>query len=605
MRRDLRKSAFLVLGVIFTAAAVRAQTISGTVRDAENGPPLASMVVEAYTPTGTLQARTTTDANGHYDLAVPAGSYRVLAYDQAGTYATGFAGDAPSFEESAPVTVKSGATVTLDFLLHHGVTISGRVTTNGGMRSFTVAAYNLSGTRRGFIATNDSGSYSIVLPPGSYKFVAYDDAGAFAPSFFRDQSSFTAADIVTVAAGRAAPAVDFFLQLGAHVSGSVTDSNGNPIANASVLAYSAEGKFVSFATTTADGRFTMTLTPGAYRLVAVDNAFKFAAAFLGGAASFENSQVLRLIAGQVTSNLTFLLEPGGLVAGRVVDAVSGAGIAGITVAAYNPDGSSRTFVTTDANGRYVLLLPPGNFRIAAFDPSLIYATQFYPQGTSFFAAVVISSTAGSSISLQPLSLVHGGRVSGIVTDGINHGAIGGAVILAYDTNGNLTGRTTSASNGTYRLVLPPGSYRVVASDPQLFYAPGYSGGATNFDEATTLKIAADTDTTADFALQRGTLVSGSVVNASHEPVAGLEVTILDLNGNRVASATTAADGTFKLAVAAAAYKILIADPAGRYASSYFGGSTFGSASIFNVDATGAPPLTVSVQSISRRRAVHH
>ncbi len=592
--------------LLFSALAAQAQTISGTIREADNGPLLRSMVVAAYTPAGILQANTTTDTSGQYDLALPVGQYRVLAYDPTGTHATQFANDAPSFEESPLIAVGTGEIVTLNFALRRGFTITGIVTTSGGVRAgLTVSAYNLSGTRRGFTTTNGAGAYSLVVPAGSYKFVAYDDAGAFAPSFFRDRTSFAEADIVTVGAGGVTPSVDFFLQLGARISGIVTDSAAVPLTNVSVLAYTAAGKFVSFVTTDVDGRFTMTLQPGSYRLVAIDNTFTFAAAFLGGATSFEGSTAITLNAGQVRSGITFRLDIGGLVAGKVVDAATGKGIAGITVAAYNPDGTERTFVTTDANGQYVLLLPSGSFRIAAFDTNLVYATQFYPQQTSFARSTGISATIGQSMTLPPFTLSHGGRVSGTVTDVTSHAPIPGAIVVAYDPTGIAIGEATSLPDGTYRFVLPPDSYRLVASDPALRYAPGYSGQSTNFDHATMITVVTDAETVSDFGLQRGTLVTGSVDGPLHEPAPGVVVTFLDLGGNRVASATAAADGSFQLALLPGSYKILIVDPAGHYAAGYFGGGTLVTATVVAVDATGAPRLTIVVQVFSRRRAVSH
>ncbi len=564
------------------------------------------MVVAAYTTSGVLQANTTTDAIGHYDLTLPAGQYRVLAYDPSGTYATQFANDAPSFEESPLTSVVAGPIVTIDFALRRGGTVSGLVLTSAGIQAgLTVVAYNLSGTRRGFTTTTGTGLYSLVLPPGDYKLVAYDDAGAFTPMFFRDRTNFAEADVVTVTASRTIAGIDFFLPSGARVSGIVTDASGAPIANVSLLAYSADGKFVSFVPTGADGRFVLTLPAGTYRFVAIDNSFTFAAGFLASATSFENSPAVTLSEGQVKTDLVFRLERGGLISGRVLDATSGAGIAGITVAAYNADGTMRTFVTTDATGNYVLLLPPGAFRIGAFDPALVYATQFYPQQRTFSASLAIAAAVGQSATLPPFTLSRGGRVTGTVIDQNTRAPIAGVIVEAYDSEGMVAGSTTTSAAGTYRIVLPPGSYRLVAADPQLLYAPGYDGGATSFDTATPVSVTVDAETTATFSLVRGTLVIGNVIDASHQPIGGIEVTALDLNQNRVASAITASDGSFRLTVVAGSYKFLAIDPAGQYMTAYLGGTSFATASVIVVDATGAPRLTLSVHGPSRRRAVHH
>lgn len=599
--------AFLPLVVLLLIPLSAAgETITGTVRDAQNGVLLKSMVAAAYNSAGQVQANTTTDINGRYQLTVPAGSYRILAYDPLGVYATQLTNDAPSFEES-PVTAVSGPQpVTVDFALKRGGTLSGVVITSGGIRpGFTVAAYNPSGTRRGFASTGVGGTYSIVLPPGTYKMVAYDDAGAFAPAFFRDKQTFADADSVTVTATQTVSNVDFFVQLGARVAGTVTDVSGSAVAAAVVLAYSTAGFQITFAIAGPDGRFAMTVPPGSYRFVAVDPAYRLAAGYSNGATSFEGSPEVTLAGGQNRNDLNFRLQPGGRVSGRVIDAKTGAGLPNITVAAYNSDGSMRTFVNSDANGDFTLLLPAGDFRIAAFDVALVYATQFYAQSRSFAGAVGISSSVGQIVTLQPFTLSHGGRLEGTVTDQGSGARISGAVVSAYDTSGFVIATTSTFSAGTYRIILPAGAYRMIAYDPQLRYAPGFAGGAPNFNSISPVSTAADADATVDFTLRRGTVVSGSVIDESHVPVAGMQADALDLNQNRVASATTGADGSFRLAVVPGNYKFMAWDPDGRYRTSFMGGTSFETAATITVDATGAPKLTVIVDPPARRRAVGH
>jgi len=292
-----------------------------------------------------------------------------------------------------------------------------------------------------------------------------------------------------------------------------------------------------------------------------------------------------------------------VVEGRVIDATTGAPIAGIVVAAYNNDGTMRTFVTTDANGRYVLLLPSGNFKIGAFDPAQNYATEFHPQQVSFALATAISSMPGQTLTLPPFLLLQGGRLSGVVTDLVTGARISGAGVSAYTTEGNLVATTTSSAAGAYRLVLPPGTYRVIGFDPQLRYAPAYPNGASSFDTAPTITITANVDATTDLALPRGTIVKGRVVDEAGRPAEGCEVSALDLTGRRVASAITARDGSFQLALVPGAYKFVAVDPAGRYDRVYYGGASFADAAIVTVAASGAPRLTLTIHLPARRRIV--
>ena len=233
----------------------------------------------------------------------------------------------------------------------------------------------------------------------------------------------------------------------------------------------------------------------------------------------------------------------------------------------------------------------------------MYATQFYPEQKSFAASISIGPLIGQSIALTPFTLAHGGRVSGTITDQITRAAISGLLIQAYDISGSLDGSTTSAADGTYRMVLPAGTYRLVAADPQLRYAPGYVGGSASFDEANPSTVNVDGVTTANFSMSRGAIVGGSVVDESHQPIGGIEVSALDSAQNRVATITTAADGNFQIPLIPGGYRFIAKDPAGRYITSYAGGATFASAAMVSVDATGAPHVTISMPDPSRRRAV--
>src|SRR5687767_1005660 len=221
LRIRMSMRAWLVFGLAcaFASTAV-AGTITGTIRSAESGLPLGSKVVAAYDTTGTLRGTATSDATGLYVLTLPAGSYRVLAYDPAGVYATMFDANAESFETSPVTTVGAVDTVRRDFSLVAGGTVSGSVAVTGGapLADAVVEAYNLSGTRRGFTTANAQGLFSMVLPPGDYKILAYDPSARYGFSFFRDAVAFPEATPVTVRAAQDS-GVTFRLAVAGRITG--------------------------------------------------------------------------------------------------------------------------------------------------------------------------------------------------------------------------------------------------------------------------------------------------------------------------------------------------------------------------------------------------
>src|SRR4029079_8967932 len=170
--------------------------------------------------------------------------YRILAYDQNGLYATSFAADAESFETSPSLTVGGSDTITnYNFALRLGGTVTGRISSGSALVGGAfVAAYTLDGTRRGVINADASATYSIVLPPGTYKLVAYDDGKLYGPVFYRAAATFNTATPVEVVAGRATPAIDFSLPRAGRLAGSVAEAGtGSAVSGLIVAAYDQNG----------------------------------------------------------------------------------------------------------------------------------------------------------------------------------------------------------------------------------------------------------------------------------------------------------------------------------------------------------------------------
>src|SRR5688500_4603749 len=102
MSRSLVITSFL-LALIAAPLAAQSASFSGVVRNSSGGA-LGDMTVQAYNPAG-FPVTASTDSQGRYLLIVPPGSYRLVAYDNTGTFAVSFYGDAPAFELSQAFNV--------------------------------------------------------------------------------------------------------------------------------------------------------------------------------------------------------------------------------------------------------------------------------------------------------------------------------------------------------------------------------------------------------------------------------------------------------------------------------------------------------------------
>jgi N-acetylneuraminic acid mutarotase len=127
-------------------------TVAGTVTDAGDGHPLAGASVSAGSATDM------TDAAGHYDLALPVGTYDVTAA------AYGYAS-----KTNAGVTVTQGATTTSDFALSAvpKATVSGIIRDGSGHGWPLYATVTVNGVPGGPVYTDPAtGRYSVSLPVG-------------------------------------------------------------------------------------------------------------------------------------------------------------------------------------------------------------------------------------------------------------------------------------------------------------------------------------------------------------------------------------------------------------------------------------------------------
>ena len=579
-----------------------AGTITGTVRSAATSQPLGSIVVDAYDTAGTLRGSGTTDQSGTYILALPAGSYRVLAWDRLGVWATMFGGNAESFD-TTPVTVIGENDVTRrDFALVGGGTVAGSVVRANGSPAAgaVVEVYNLSGTRRAFASTNSQGNYSIVLPPGQYKLIAYDPNGEYSFSFHPGVRTFAEASPVAVATA-ALSAVDFRLEIAARVSGTVVDlASGLPLGAISVYAYTPSGVQVTTTTTGANGMFSLAVPAGDYRIVAADPSRRYATGFYGLGRSFETSPVIALKSGTSQGDVHLGLMRAATIAGRVTDS-SGVPLSNVTAAAYNLDGTLHASAVTAADGSYELLVAPGTLKLLVFDANLVYATAFFGGARDFTSANALALAAGQALRELDFRLSPGGRITGTVR--ANGSPRAGITVAAYDAAGFLTGSATTRAEGTFAFVLPAGDYRIIAFDPAKVYVTAYDGGAVTFETTVPRAVSAGSSGTVDFDLRRGILVHGQVTNAAGQPVE-VNVYAVDAAGNRVAGALSTG-GAFAIVVAPGGYKFMAVDPQGRYRVTYFeNASTLGAARWVNVtEGMPIPPIVFQLETSMRRRAV--
>lgn len=258
----------------------------------------------------------------------------------------------------------------------------------------------------------------------------------------------------------------------ASISGRVTDSSGNPIAE--VIVSTDECQYSTSSDT--NGYYTLSdVIPGTYALTASKSGWM----------SSDGSTTLS-DGGSDTCNFT--LQSGGTISGYVKDSV-GNPVSSVTITAY------PGITTTDSAGWYELtILPAGTYSATA-------SKSLWTSVTNNNVEVADSSTTTLNFTLQV------GAITGKVTDSSGN-AISSVVISS--STGDYS--ATTATDGTYTISnVIPGSYEFTTSK--------YGW----LDTTTSVSVTGGTTTTANIALSTAGIVTGYVLDSDGNAISGATV----------------------------------------------------------------------------------
>jgi len=208
----------------------QAYTISG--RTLYDGSPVSD--IDVNTGDETWGTGTRSDASGVYTLTVPAGTWQLHAW-----------GHGYVLTEGPEVTVPPSQSG-VDLNLERGGVISGtvrRAEDGAPLGNVPVGVHNLDMDYGQGTMTRDDGTYIFdSLPYGTYIVFAGGSPTSYMRQFYDHKSSWEEADPLTVSSTPLTD-IDFFLQMGATISGTVKDPEGNPVNNAWAFIHDAEHRF--------------------------------------------------------------------------------------------------------------------------------------------------------------------------------------------------------------------------------------------------------------------------------------------------------------------------------------------------------------------------
>ncbi|HWN69499.1 MAG TPA: carboxypeptidase regulatory-like domain-containing protein, partial [Haliangium sp.] len=365
------------------------------------------------------------------------------------------------------------------------------------------------------------GAFAVLVPPGRVTLLA--SAPGRTPSSTR---------IHWVAPGAELRGVEIVMDQGADVSGRVVDTAGKAVSGARVVGRveapeagdeAPAGELG--ATSGPDGAFALRAVPPG-RLVLQAEAE-------GHAPSPAVAVTVSGEPGGRRENVVLRLTAPAPLAGRVVDE-QGAGIAGATVRALRPMSQiTLPSATTDAQGRFEVMLAPGPVDVTATAPG--------------FAPGRASGIAASSQAVV-VTLARGGAIAGVVTGGgqpdvqpLRHFTV--HVVQRAAPSGAPGARIDFWEQGM-RVVSPDGSYRVADLAPGRYSVTAAAPGLAPVEQPDVV-VAPGRETRVDLALAPGAALAGTVRDArSQAPVAGAVVRLS--TGSELAMTYTDAAGGFAI-----------------------------------------------------------
>ena len=548
--------------------------ISGTVTG-KSGTKLRGICVFADAKVGRGQYVTYQDhsaANGSYQLhALFPGKYTLFFEIGCGSRGANYA---PATHR--PVKIGLGQHRPVNEKLAPGASITGKVTltTSSGtsLGGICVGASNASGTVGDFTSTNSKGEYRAIGLTGG-RFQLYFSPGC------NNNGNYTSASLTAdTTAGRQTSNVDAILQVGATISGTITDSASQPVSGMCVEIVGNDNASANVGLDNGGNYVINQLAAGTYQVGFISgcgNSGSYAPNWYDNQQSENTATPITLATGATDDEVDAVLQPGATITGKVTNS-AGRALSGVCVSASTPGAADFGPVSeaqTGRSGTYTIPdLAPGQYLIN-FGCGLEqrYANEWFPAAPDASVAEQVSAPPGRTANINA-ALPPAGSIKGVVTGKAGHPLSGVCVFAVSTKDTAVTGSSFATisivggggelgftgSRGTYQIQgLEAGSYRVLFEPctGSLGYAEQWYRHTASAQAATIVKVRAGKTTPGiDGRLVAGGKISGRVVNASGTPVRN--ICIVAIAGSTVGEAVTGKAGTYTIpALASGRYTV--------------------------------------------------
>lgn len=525
--------------------------VTGRVVEPDGTTPVENAHVQLHTHNWSQVYFANTGADGRLYLSVPAGTYMIEVQPPQGS---DYAGPAP-----AEVTVPAEGLDLGDIALVQPL-IWGQVTEPDGITPVPwvwVVAHNANWSVNAGGATDENGEFRIGgLPPGTY----------YVEAFPPPDSEFAGAAKVTVTIVEEDPGHEVDLVLVApNVVGIVLTPDEEPVPGANVYIHTPDWSKASFGPPTGvDGGFNLAAPDGTYLLeVNPPPPMPGEASILAAPPPVE----VTIAGGAVTvvdppaawdgdSFVLHLVAPDKTVSGTVTT-TGGDPVEGAVVEAFRWNGPGHAQAYTDAGGQYELALTGGEWGLMVHPDWGSPADWIYdgmPRKVTFGESDPDEQIVDFEVIAADSSVT--GQVVKPNGDPWDGGP--GLYVDVRSKNGRGNGAPVEI-DGSFSVRVPAGSYVVMVHAP-----PDAPFGSP--DPVPLTVGEGETVDVGEIALKaKSSTISGTVVDANGgAPIESMMVVAFQPMGGGFAMDTSAADGSYSLAVSAGNWEVIPWDMSGEY-----------------------------------------
>ena len=364
------------------------------------------------------------------------------------------------------------------------------------------------------------------------------------------------------------------------MTGTVTDEATHAaIQGVDVTVYDSNEQYVASTPTSAAGGYTLSgLAPGVYEVGFDDGTGVHASEFYNDRKSLFTADAITVASGQTTTGVDAALATAGGIGGTVTGAPTATPLAGVTVAALDPEGDWLSSTTTNASGAYVLHgLAAGGYTVGFFpDQGKNYLSQYYDGQSDQANANTVNVSAGTVTQGVNAQLDVGGTITGHVTSASDGVSLQGIEVTAFGDTGSGYGTATTDAQGDYTIVgLPDDSYTVSFYSSDGSYVSEEYNNQPTFQTPDLVPVTTGNESSGiDAALEPAARLSGKVTDASSDTqLHGIEAIAYDPDGNAVAWADTDETGAYTLgSLPAGTYRVGFFDVSGAgYVPQFYNG----------------------------------